>query len=106
MRKEVFVIDPNDNVATLVSENGAAGRKVEVLVDGVPKEVELKGVIPFGHKFAIRTIAKGQQVIKYGHSIGTATSTIHPGEHVHLHNLESNRGRGDLAHQAAKETIA
>lgn len=97
MRKEVFVIDPKDNVATLVSEDGTKGRRVEAVVDGQTQTFELKDAIRFGHKFAIKVIEKGAQVIKYGHSIGTATRTIQPGEHVHLHNTESNRGRGDLA---------
>ena len=104
MRKEVFVIDPKDNVATLVSEDGKKGRSVDVELGGKKTAYKLKDAIPFGHKFAIQPIPKGQQVIKYGHSIGTATTNIQPGQHVHLHNLESNRGRGDLA--AKKEASA
>jgi altronate dehydratase small subunit len=34
-------------------------------------------------------------VIKYGETIGLATSDISPGEHVHVHNVEGQRGRGD-----------
>jgi len=103
LRKEVFVIDPKDNVATLVSEDGSKGRKVEVDLNGKKHGYELKDAMPFGHKVAIHPIPKGQQVIKYGHSIGTATEDIQPGQHVHIHNTESNRGRGDLA---KKETSA
>ncbi len=40
-----------------------------------------------GHKFALRAIAAGEKVIKYGMSIGTAKTNIAPGEHVHTHNL-------------------
>jgi len=97
LRKEVFILDPRDNVATLVSENGKQGAKFRLLVDGVEQEFTLASDIPFGHKFAIRPIAKGAQVTKYGYSIGVATVDIRPGEHVHIHNIESNRGRGDLA---------
>ena len=102
MRKEVFVINPKDNVATLVSENGAKGRRVEAEVNGASQTFELQDAIPFGHKFAISPIAKGTQVIKYGYSIGTATENIQPGQHVHIHNIESNRGRGDLVKQKEK----
>ena len=102
MRKEVFVINPKDNVATLVSENGTKGRRVEAEVNGASQAFELKDAIPFGHKFAISPIAKGAQVIKYGYSIGTATENIQPGQHVHVHNIESNRGRGDLVKQKEK----
>ena len=97
MRQEVFVLDPRDNVATLVSENGKKGAKFRLAVDGAQQEFTLASDIPFGHKFAIRPIFKGAQVTKYGCSIGTATAEIRPGEHVHIHNIESNRGRGDRA---------
>ncbi|MBV5349995.1 UxaA family hydrolase, partial [bacterium] len=51
--------------------------------------------ITFGHKFALRLIKTGEPVIKYGETIGLATKDILPGQHVHVHNLESCRGRGD-----------
>jgi altronate dehydratase small subunit len=102
LRKEVFVINAKDNVATLVSEDGTKGRRVEADVNGKSQAFELKDAIPFGHKFAISPIAKGSQVIKYGYSIGTATENIQPGQHVHIHNIESNRGRGDLVQQKEK----
>ena len=43
-----------------------------------------------GHKYAIRPIAPGENVIKYGMPIGHAKVKIAPGEHVHTHNLASN----------------
>ncbi len=43
-----------------------------------------------GHKYAIRPIAPGENVIKYGMPIGHAKVKIEPGEHVHTHNLASN----------------
>lgn len=92
MRREVFVIDPKDNVATLVSENGKQGAVFEV--NG--QKIQLNQDVPFAHKFAIVPIAKGTPVLKYGYSIGTATVDIAVGDYVHIHNLESNRGRGDL----------
>lgn len=45
---------------------------------------------------AIKDIPKGGEIIKYGEIIGRATANIEPGEHVHVHNVESLRGRGDL----------
>jgi altronate dehydratase small subunit len=44
---------------------------------------------------ALRLIQKGGTVLKYGLSIGSATQDIQPGQHVHIQNVESNRGRGD-----------
>ena len=40
-----------------------------------------------GHKVALRPIASGQEVRKYGQIIGIATQDILPGQAVHLHNL-------------------
>jgi altronate dehydratase small subunit len=100
MAREVFVLDPADNVATLVSENGSAGRVIEVERQGKPLSITLRQNVPFGHKFALERIAQGQPVIKYGHTIGTASRDLEPGDHVHVHNIESNRGRGDLAAKA------
>lgn len=34
--------------------------------------------------------------MKYGESIGAASSDIKKGDYVHIHNLEALRGRGDL----------
>jgi altronate dehydratase small subunit len=38
-------------------------------------------------------------VLKYGESIGVASSDIQMGQLVHVHNLEGARGRGDLAEE-------
>ena len=43
-----------------------------------------------GHKYALRDIAEGEAVIKYGNPIGHATAPIKAGEHVHFHNVATN----------------
>ena len=43
-----------------------------------------------GHKYALRDIAKGENIIKYGNPIGHATADIKKGEHVHTHNVKTN----------------
>ena len=43
-----------------------------------------------GHKYAIRDISKGENVVKYGNPIGHATADIKKGEHVHSHNMKTN----------------
>ena len=50
---------------------------------------ELPG-IPAGHKFALRDIAQGEDVIKYGYPIGHATRPIRKGELVDHHNIATN----------------
>ena len=43
--------------------------------------------IPRGHKIAVRAIAEGDRVLKYGEVIGTASQNIAEGNHVHTHNV-------------------
>ena len=43
-----------------------------------------------GHKYALRDIKAGENVIKYGNPIGHATCDIKKDEHVHSHNLATN----------------
>ncbi len=78
-------LSPDDNVgvATRMLEAGAS-----IVVEGRP--VTLSERIPTGHKLAIRPIAAGERVKKYGAPIGSATCDIRPGEYVHTHNLKSD----------------
>jgi altronate dehydratase small subunit len=91
-----IVLTEKDNVATAV-ENLSAGAEVRVSVGTKELVVKLVNAIQFGHKFALKGISQGGEVIKYGEVIGKAATDIAPGEHVHVHNVESQRGRGDLA---------
>jgi len=43
--------------------------------------------VPAGHKVALRNIAEGEPVRRYGQIIGFATQAIAPGDHVHTQNL-------------------
>ena len=43
-----------------------------------------------GHKYALRDIKSGEDIIKYGNPIGHATCDIKAGEHVHTHNVKTN----------------
>lgn len=97
--KKVFVIDESDNVGTAVvsalekgDEVGTNGRISDITVTA-------NSDIPYGHKIALKDIAQGETVYKYGLSIGSASTDIKAGDHVHIHNVESNRGRGDLVDQ-------
>ncbi len=53
----------------------------------VEEGVAVAGLIPPGHKVAVRAIAAGEPVRRYNQIIGTATQPIAPGQHVHVHNL-------------------
>jgi altronate hydrolase len=50
--------------------------------------VTVSGLIPPGHKLAVRPIPAGQPVRRYNQIIGSARQAISPGQHVHTHNLE------------------
>lgn len=89
-------VNDADNVATMfcvvqrssavdIQDNHGDERKVTVLDD-----------IPYGHKIALQPIEKADAILKYGEQIGIASRDIAKGEHVHVHNMESTRGRGDL----------
>ena len=54
-----------------------------------------------GHKYAVRDITKGENIIKYGYPIGHATEDIKAGEHVHTHNLKTNLS-GELSYTYEK----
>lgn len=43
-----------------------------------------------GHKYALRDLACGDTIIKYGNPIGHATCSISKGEHIHSHNMKTN----------------
>ncbi|MDR2130443.1 MAG: altronate dehydratase family protein [Odoribacteraceae bacterium] len=83
--KRFLKIDPADNVAVAL-EPLVAGERVEV--EG--EEIVIREAIESGHKFALRGLAPGEKIVKYGYSIGHATAGISPGERVHAHNLETN----------------
>lgn len=97
MELDALIVNMHDNVATVFRNDVQAGE--ELLVrdkTGQSFEMTVLNDIPYGHKLALRDIAKGEHIVKYGESIGLAVVAIRAGEHVHVHNLESARGRGDL----------
>lgn len=85
-----------DNVAVVFSEEAKTG--VNLYVNdhkGEIQVIQLKSDIPYGHKVAVKPINKGEPIFKYGEEIGVATINIETGEHTHVHNLDSQRSRGD-----------
>lgn len=95
--KIVHVVDNKDNVATIISDNVKKATSISVEFDEDEHRIKINADIPYGHKIAIRPIIKGDTVWKYGQSIGKATENIEVGDHVHVHNIEPLRGRGDLS---------
>jgi len=81
-------IHPLDNVAVAI-QGLTAGTDVVVEGVGAQQAVPLREDIPAGHKVALRALARGATVVKYGFPIGVATAAIAPGAWVHSHNLKT-----------------
>ncbi|KFZ37086.1 hypothetical protein HR45_12680 [Shewanella mangrovi] len=94
MKKNAVVITDKDSIAVATMDL-KQGELALMFINNESHEVRLKNDVAFGHKLAIRSISAGEHVIKYGESIGLATQAIQAGEWVHVHNVESERGRGD-----------
>ncbi len=90
--------DDNVGIATQDLEQG----QVVALDDG---EIRLLEPIPQGHKFALKAIAAGSDVVKYGSPIGTAARDIEPGQWVHTHNV-STKLAGELDYSYSPEPEA
>ncbi|MBC5764716.1 UxaA family hydrolase [Ramlibacter albus] len=81
-------LHPNDDVL-IARKQLVGGASVE--------NVQVKGLIPPGHKVATRDIAAGQPVRRYNQIIGFASKPIAAGEHVHTHNLAMGDFERDYA---------
>ena len=85
--QDIVKINQNDNVAVALRPLNegetldVAGEKVTLVQD-----------IPQGHKFALRAIAQGEEVVKYGFRIGYAKEAIEKGAWVHVHNVKTALG--------------
>ncbi len=80
---DLLILLPGDDVA-VATRPLAAGERL-TLPDGLA--VTVGAEVPRGHKLALRDLAPGAPVHKYGQSIGVATTPITAGDHVHSHNL-------------------
>lgn len=82
--QSLLILNDRDNVAVARTELGA-GTELRLAGGDVLK---VMATVPAGHKIALRPIAKGDSVLKYGQVIGAASTPIGAGEHVHVHNVE------------------
>ncbi len=81
---KVLQIHPTDNVAVALIPL-APGQIVAV--NGL--SVTVREQVPVGHKLALRDIAVGEPIRKYGFVIGNATRLIRQGDWVHVHNVKT-----------------
>lgn len=79
--KKSIIINPADNVAVALTD---------LKCGEVHEGVTLAENVAKGHKFALRPIKSGENVIKYGVPIAHATEDIAVGKWVHTHNVKTN----------------
>lgn len=94
-------VTPDTSVALLLHAHDNVATALQVLVGGQIVQLQgptdgehtvlLRESIGLCHKFALCDMAPGDMVRKYGEAIGRATTAIRAGDHVHVHNLRSNR---------------
>jgi len=96
--QETFMIhcvlhDPQDSVAVVVTENVKAGQSLTALILDEDRTIQIpcQADIPLGHKVAMKDMAVGDTVVKYGVDIGKVVAAIKTGEHAHVHNIKTKR---------------
>ena len=85
--------DHKDTVAVIVVEGLKAGTDMLGVVthDNSDFRVKARQDIPIGHKVALRDMAPGETVLKYGVDMGKVVAPIRAGEHAHVHNIKTKR---------------
>lgn len=88
-----LVHSPKDNVGVVVVEGLKAGTEMLGVITESDTTINATALndIPIGHKVALRALASGDTVMKYGEDIGKMVGSANVGEHVHIHNLKTKR---------------
>jgi (2R)-sulfolactate sulfo-lyase subunit alpha len=85
--------DAHDTVAIVVVEGVKAGMDLTAWIMDEDRTISLKAQqdIPIGHKVALKDMATGDTVLKYGIDMGRVVAPIKAGEHAHVHNIKTKR---------------
>jgi len=89
-----FVLhDAKDTVAVVVVEGLKAGTAMTgwIMDEDRMIDVVARQDIPIGHKVALKDMAVGDTVWKYGIDMGKVVAAIKAGEHAHVHNIKTKR---------------
>ena len=89
-----FVLhDAKDTVAVVVVEGVKAGMDLNgwIMDEDRMTSVQARQDIPIGHKVALKDMAIGDTVLKYGIDMGKVVATIKAGEHAHVQNIKTKR---------------
>ena len=89
-----FVLhDAKDNVAVVVVEGVTAGMAMTgwIMDEDRMIDVQAQQDIPIGHKVALKDMAIGDTVWKYGIDMGKVVAPVQTGQHAHVHNIKTKR---------------
>ena len=89
-----FVLhDAKDTVAVVVVEGVNAGTAMPGWIMDEDRMINVQALqdIPIGHKVALRDMAVGDTVWKYGIDMGRVVAAVKTGQHAHVHNIKTKR---------------
>jgi len=89
----IVLHEARDTVGVAVVEGIKAGTQLNawIMDEDEIVVVPAKQDIPIGHKMALKDMAVGDTVYKYGVDIGKVVAPISAGEHAHVHNIKTKR---------------
>ena len=94
-RRTIHIVlhEAKDTVGVAVVEGIKAGTQLNawIMDEDEIVTVPAKQDIPIGHKVALKDMAVGDTVIKYGVDIGKVVQPIQRGAHAHVHNIKTKR---------------
>ena len=90
---DIIIHDEKDNVGVVVIEKVNKNQKCNCWIMENDKSVNIQSIteIPLGHKIAMKDLAPGDTILKYGHDIGKVVKDIKKGDHVHVHNVKTKK---------------
>jgi (2R)-sulfolactate sulfo-lyase subunit alpha len=88
-----YIVHGKDDTVGVVTVDVKKGQALQGWNMATDKTLRAKAAqsIPLGHKIALVDVPKGEEIIKYDQSIGTASRSIKKGQHVHTQNLKTAR---------------
>lgn len=100
-------MNPPSRMLTLHSQDNIAVALADISAGEVDDRSGIKVLqsVKQGHKIAVTAISAGQNVLRYGQTIGQATTDIAAGEHVHVQNLGMGEHSRDYAHASEAKTL-
>ena len=82
---QTILLHPNDNILVCVAHIYSGDK---IVIDD--ESMSVNSEIEVGHKLARRALVIGDKIFRYGAPIGSMTQAVAKGEHVHMHNMQSD----------------